>query len=239
MERARPSRARRRILPSAAFGVCHAMTCGALAADSSELWPEVSAFVGLNDIARLYLDASYARGKESDTRSLDLSAFVDISIQPVLREQLRTQDWQRSRYLWTRVGYTRVEKSAEGAPQPAENRGSVALYGKAALPAEVWLEGRARADLRWIGGDYSTRYRFRVEATREWSVAERTVVPYANAEVAYDTRYDGWARALYQVGAEITLDRHFRYEIYLGRQSDRLPQGQTLNALGLVAKWYH
>ena len=74
----------------------------ASAADSSEFWPELSAFVGLDPATRLYLDASYARGE--DFRSLDLSGFVDISIKPILRADLWTDDWQRKRYLWARLG---------------------------------------------------------------------------------------------------------------------------------------
>ena len=44
---------------------------------------------------------------------------------------------------------------------------------------------------------------------------------------------------LYQPGVEITLDPHFRLELYLARQNDRLPKRESLNALGLVAKWYY
>jgi hypothetical protein len=50
----------------------------ASATDASELWPELSAFVTLTPATRLYLDASFVRGEEF--RSLDLSAFVDISL---------------------------------------------------------------------------------------------------------------------------------------------------------------
>ena len=34
------------------------------------------------------------------------------------------------------------------------------------------------------------------------------------------------------------MNKRFRYELYLARQNDRLPQVQTLNALGIVAKFY-
>jgi hypothetical protein len=224
----------------------HAASCGGLAlsgaaqaADASELWPELSAYVTVTPETRIYLDASYARSQESDAKALDLSAFADISIKPILREQLLAEDWQRSRFLWARLGYTRVLKAIDGTPYLAENRGVVSLYAKAPLPAEVWLEGRARVDLRWIDGDYSTRYRFKLEATREFTVREHTVVPYANVEWFYDTRYDSWARTGYQLGTEVTVDKHFRYEIYLARLNDRQPTEQTLNALGLVAKWYY
>ena len=80
--------------------------------------------------------------------------------------------------FWARIGYDRVLKATDGAgAEVAENCGVVSLYAKAPLPAEVWLEGRVRADLRWIGGDYSTRYPFRVEATREFTLFNHTVVP--------------------------------------------------------------
>jgi hypothetical protein len=148
----------------ASLCVCQTLAGVAHAADSSEFWPEVSAFVTLSPRTRLYLDAAYAQGKESDTKTLDLGAYLDISIKPILREELQAEDWQRSRYLWARIGYDRVLKATdrEGA-EVAEDRGIVSLWAKAPLPAEIWLEGCVRADLRWMGGDYSTRHRFRVE----------------------------------------------------------------------------
>ena len=216
------------------------MSSQAAAADNSEFWPEVSLYVGMTPQTRIYLDASYAREKVSNDRSLDASAYLDVSIMPLLRKELRAEDWQRSRFLWTRVGYTRVFKSSGGGPTSvAEDRVSAALYAKAELPAEVWIEGRARVDLRWIDGDLSTRERFRLEVNREFTVQEHSVVPYMQVEAFYDTRFHAWTRMLYQPGVEITLDPHFRVELYVARQTDTLPKKQSLDALGIVAKWYY
>lgn len=210
------------------------------AADSSEFWPEVSGFVALSPRTRIFLNAAYAEAKEADDKSLDLAAYLDISLKPILRKELLAEDWQRSRYLWARIGYDRVFKATDGADaEVSEDRGIVALYAKAPLPAEFWLEARVRTDLRWIGDDYSTRYRFRVEATREFTVLDHTVVPYFNVEWFYDTRYDGWARTLYQLGPEVTLSKHLRFEVYVARQEDRLPSSSSTNAFGVVAKWYY
>jgi hypothetical protein len=113
-------------------------------ADSSEIWPQVSAFVGLGPRTRLYLDAAYAEGKESDTQSLDLAAYLDLSLKPIKREELWTEDRQRSRYFWTRVGYARILKATEeSGADVAEDRGIISFYGKAPLPAQVWLEARS------------------------------------------------------------------------------------------------
>jgi hypothetical protein len=220
--------------------VCQTLAGVVHAADSSEFWPEVSGFVALSPRTRIFLNAAYAEAKESDDKSLDLAAYLDISLKPILRQYLLAEDWQRSRYLWARIGYDRVFKATDGeGAEVAEDRGILALYAKAPLPADVWLEARVRTDLRWIGDDYSTRYRFRVEATREFTVLDHTVVPYFNVEWFYDTRYDGWARTLYQLGPEVTLNKHFRFEIYVARQEDRLPSASSTNAFGVVAKWYY
>jgi len=224
---------------SAALLGCLAPVVTARAADSSEIWPEASFFKKLNPRTRLFFNAAYADGKESDDASLDMAAYLDVSLKP-FRKKLQTEDWQRNRYFWMRVGYDRIFKSTDGeAAEVSENRGIVAFYGKAQLPAEFVLEARARADLRWIGDDYSNRYRFRVEATREFTVREHTIVPYFNVEWFYDTRYDGWARTLYQLGPEVTVNNHFRYEIYVAHQEDHLPSKSHLDAFGLNFKWYY
>jgi hypothetical protein len=223
---------------------CAALSGAASADDPWESWPEGQLFVGLSSSTRVFLNAAYAKGKESDQRSLDAAAYLDISFLPIGPRRRRAymgEDWQRGRYLWARVGYDHVFKATEGesSPSVAEDRGIVSLWGKFPLPGSVWVEGRARADLRWIGADYSTRYRWRLEATREWVVFDHSVVPYLNVEWFYDTRYDGWARTLYQAGSEVTVSRHFRFELNLSRQTDTLPETSRLNAIGIVAKAYY
>jgi hypothetical protein len=227
-----------RILFAGIFA-CQAFGGLAHAADDWEVWPEVNAFVPLNDRSRLYLDAAYAQGGESDVQSLDLAAYLDISLKPILREELRAEDWQRSRYFWARIGYDRIFKTTGDASAEAVRGPRDRLVVREGTAARRGLAGGSRvADLRWISGDYSTRYRFRAEVTREYTVLDHSVVPYFNAEWFYDTRYNDWARTLYQVGSEVTVNNHFRYEVYYARQVDHLPEKQSLNALGINLKWY-
>jgi hypothetical protein len=222
-----------------------ATACSVKAADTTELWPELSGFWQLNDRSRINVDAAYGLLKESDATSLDASANWDVSLKPIariagLRVDLPTEDWQRNKYLWARIGYTRVfEATDESGVDVAENRGVIALYGRIPLPATFWLETRTRADFRWIGEDYSNRYRFRLDLSREFNIHDHAVVPYGNVEWFYDTRYDDWARTLATLGAEVTLTEHFRFEMYLAHQADRLPQEKDLDALGVVFKWYY
>jgi hypothetical protein len=210
----------------------------AAAADTTEFWPEASVFVGLSRQTRLYFDAAYASGPESDSQALDLAACVDVSVVPLVRPYLRSEDWARRRYLWARVGYTHVGKQEGEERKPSENRGVASLFAKALLPGEIWLEARARADFRWIGDEYSTRHRLRIEANRDFTAGHVPVTPYFNAEWMYDTRYHGWTRALFQAGSEVTVNARFRFELFVAFQVDRLPSKSTLGAAGVVAKWY-
>lgn len=214
----------------------------ARAGDASELWPELNGFVQLNERSRAFFDLAYALGKESDVKSGNIAAYLDVSLKPIarMRKDLLTDDWQRNKYLWARVGYDRIFQATDSEGlEVVENRGVVALFGRVPMPAAVWLETRTRADFRWIGGEYSNRYRFRLDLSREFAVRDRAVVPYCNFEWFYDTRYDDWARTLLTIGAEVTMTDHFRYEVYVARQADRLPDAQDLDALGVVLKWFY
>jgi hypothetical protein len=69
-----------------------------------------------------------------------------------------------------------------------------------------------------------------------WNTA---LVPYAQAEIFFDTRYDGLSRERYQAGIEIELTSHWRVESYYRRQEDQQPSQQHENGIGLVLKFYY
>jgi hypothetical protein len=216
-----------------------ALSGAARAGDALEFWPEFNAFVRLNPQTRLYCVAAYAKGKESPNRTVDLAGYVDVSLRPTLRPVRRQEDWARNRFLWARIGYDHVF-AAEGVDRsPKEERGILSLYAKDEFPGQLWLEGRVREDLRWIDGEFSTRYRLRAEATREFMPLRHPVTPYFNIEWFYDNRYDDWSRILCMGGTELTIDEHFRFEVYLAQQKDFHPNESTLRAVGILVKVYY
>jgi hypothetical protein len=228
-----------RILPGAAALAAFLLSATAWADDPWEFWPEVDLYKQHNSLIRYYFVGTYAKGKESAFRTLEAAGFVDVTFGPHLPHSRQKADWQTKKYFWLRIGYDHVFQ-AEGETKAApEYRGIVALSARHYLPGGIFFEARARADLRWIEGDYSTRYRLRIEVNRDFNVLDRVVTPYFQAECFYDTRYDGWARQLYQVGAEIGVTRHFRVEPSVARQVDGLPSPSGLWAAALVARWYY
>ena len=211
----------------------------ARASDPWELWPELDLYKTLGSTTRLYFAAAYAKGKEAEYLTLDTAGYFDLTLEPIFWPSLRAADWRGKRYFWARAGYDQVFKAKDLTASPSEERGIVALHARGYLPEEIRVEARARADLRWIDGDYSTRYRFRIEVNRDFDVCDHVVTPWIQAEWFYDTRYDGLARQLYQAGAELGVTQHFRLEPSLARQLDRFPDRSGLWAIALVARWYY
>jgi hypothetical protein len=211
----------------------------AWADDPMEFWPELNLFVHSSPLVRYYLVAAYAEDKESTFRTIDAAGYIDITIGPHLPHTRQKADWQTKKYFWARIGYDHIFKALGETKIAPENRGIVALHARTYLPWEITVEARARMDLRWIEGNDSRRYRLRIEVNRDFNLWNHVVTPYVQAESFYDTRYSGWSRELYQVGAEIGVTAHFRIEPSVARQVDKLPIASDLWAAGLVLKWYY
>jgi len=207
--------------------------------DPLEFWGELNLFKKVNPTTRLYFVAADTKGRDSQLRTVDLAAYVDLTMGPQLPRRRQKQDWQSRKYVWVRIGYDHIFKVEGETRTSPEHRGIVALYGRFYLPGAILFEARTRSDLRWIEGSYSTRYRLRFEANRDFAVIDRVVTPFVQAEYFYDTRYDGWARDVYQVGAEIGVAGHFRVEPSVVRQLDHLPSSSGLYAFAMVARWYY
>jgi hypothetical protein len=230
--------------------VCAALLLGgapARADNSFQLLPELDAFLKVNDVARVYLytTVTYSRPTGSgDSMSLqdgEAGAHLDYTLMPALRRKLHDEDWQRERYLWLRAGYNRARSLGEGEKDGRfrENRGVFELNART-LPI-VWgvdFYGRARVDVRERDDDWSRRYRLRLGAERTFDVNGHVVVPYAEAENFYDTRYHAWNQKRYKLGAEAELSRGWRIEPYFMLITDSRSDSSKTRALGLVLKFY-
>jgi len=204
-----------------------------------EFVPELNAYANLSDRTRLFLLGDVTRNTTADTSEGEVGAHLDYTLKPIFRPELHDADWERNRYLWTRVGYLQLSTPDKRSSGPTERRGIIELTGRIPLPQEVWLVQRARVDLRDIGGEFSQRYRYRLGIEREITVSGAVMVPYAQAEIYYDTRFDSWNRHLYQVGAEIELAKRWRVEPYIARQNDSRSASGNVDRAGLVLKYYH
>ena len=204
-----------------------------------EFVPEANAYIKLTDRSRLFLLGDVTRNTTADSSEGELGVHLDYTFKPMFRPELREADWERNRYLWTRIGYVQLSTPDKRSSGPTERRGILELTGRMPLPQDIWLVHRGRVDLRNIDAESSQRYRYRLGIERELSIRGVVTVPYAQAEFFYDTRYASWNRQLYQVGAEIELSKRWRVEPYVARQNDNSSSSSNVDRVGLVLKYYH
>jgi hypothetical protein len=223
-----------------------ALVSAACDAAEEQFWPEVDGFFKLDDRSRLLLMGSLTRAENTDFRAGSpryengkVGAHVDISLRPLFRPALQEQDWERNRYLWARIGYNYVGNYRANGETYHEDRGILELSLRQPAAYGLTLTGRLKWDLRDIDGDYSNRYRVRAGLERAFEAGAHTLVPYAHAETAYDSRYETWNRQHYQAGVEVSINKAWRIEPYLARQNDSRSSAAHINALGLILKYYH
>lgn len=202
-----------------------------------ELVPEVNAFLKLSDRFRVFVLGDLTHNLTESVTDGEAGAHLDVTLLPILRRRLREGNWEREHYLWLRLGY-QVAGPLDGRDGALEHRGVLEGTARAPLPQEIWLVSRARVDLRDIDGDFSARFRYRLGIERTFTVGGIALVPYAQAEVFYDTRFGAFNRQLYQGGVEVEITKHWRIEPYYARQEDQRSSPAHLDRVGLVLKLY-
>jgi hypothetical protein len=203
------------------------------------LLPELDAYIPLSSRSRLFLLSAITEDLSRETTVGELGVNLDLTLMPILRRELRLEDWERDRYLWVRVGYRLIGNLDDTANSKAEHRGIFEVTGRFPLLWDVWLVERARVDLRDVGGEFSARFRPRVGLERKFTIGNHALVPYLQVEAFYDTRFGDWSRERYTSGAEYELTEHWRVESYFRRQEDRRPARAHENGVGFVLKYYY
>ena len=76
------------------------------------------------------------------------------------------------------------------------------------------LSQRFRTDFRWLGQDdvFSYRFRYLIMAEKEYKAGRSSILPYANAEVFWDSRYTTGTRLRLIGGATVDWGPRFAYE---------------------------
>jgi hypothetical protein len=202
------------------------------------LTPEIDVFIKLSDRNRLFLLGGLDRNLTETTTAGVIGLHLDLTVKPILRRSLREADWERDRYLWVRVGYQRIGGLDFGKGASAENQAIAEATARQPLPYKVWLVGRVRTDLLRLDGDLSARFRLRLGMEREVVLGGRTVVPYAEAEAVYNSRFSAWNGWRYQAGGVVVLSERWSAELYYARLEDRLSPIDHVHQIGLVLTTY-
>lgn len=207
-----------------------------------ETWPEVDAFVKLDDNARLFFLFSGTKVKEQGYSDGALGVHVDIFASPLLKSRLertaRRADVARNKFLQVRIGYLYSRASKSSSNQFVEHTPTFEGTPRFYLPKHILITSRVRGDFRFVDGVFTPRLRFREKVERSFHIRRFALTPYVHAETFYDWRFHAWHRFRYAAGAEWELSRHFVLEAYYLRQRDNRASTRYLNALGVALQMY-
>jgi hypothetical protein len=206
---------------------------------STEFWPEINAYVGLDERSRLLFTAAATRAMEgqwtpgnSVTQDAQFTVNLDYTLAPILRRDVPESEWSKNRLLWSRIGFEYGTSGPSGTNDFRSYTGILELNSRYPTPSTLWVTGRLRVDLRDVNGDASQRYRVRVGTEWDTVVLEHPVAPYSSLEFVYDTRYDKWSRVTLKAGLETPIADDWRVEPYLALQFNK-PGDDLKRVLGI------
>jgi len=207
-------------------------------AQTTQVWPEISAFTKLNDRMRFYFLATTVKESKESTEG-EFGPNFDFYLRP-FRERKRLAgfrlDESKNRYLLLRVGY-RYLNSFSGDPD--EHRGVLEATARYPLTGGVLVSSRGRVDARFIDGEYSWRFRSRLSVEKEFSLGPIRMNPYVRGEVFYDSRFDEWSRTEWIGGAAFPLNQRVELEGYFDYQHDTGGDAnRKVHAIGTVLNLY-
>ena len=224
-----------------------AATAGAAAGDdpAREVWPELDVWWRLSPAWRVSLFVPISRNIETAYREGNLIPQVDYAFGTTrLVHARRLLDEGRARDLkpmLVRAGYLGGKSLDDGGVAYAERTIFAEVHARTPLKGGVLVSHRLRTDLRWLGSedpDFSNRWRYRLMVEKEVAKGRTSLVPYANVERYYDSRYDTVNRVRVIPGASVSWSRRYAVEGNVTYQHDTRSSVTNLVALNVILHVY-
>jgi len=225
----------KRVWPLISLAYLAALLCPGVQAQSSqaEWWPEIDTYVELNQRMRLMFEVARTTDGESYD-SADIGPTLEITLKPILRRRIETNNSAKQKYLTLGVGYRYLPT----LDKPSENRIELDLTPRYIFPKSILLSNRNRGELRDIGGKYSWRYRPRLTLERNFKIKAMSFAPYAEGELYYDSRYGIWNKNKYEFGVTLPVRRRLDVRPYYAHSNDSRSSIPHVNAAGLTLSLY-
>ena len=227
------SRCFRAVVP----GVFVALFSLAAQAQTYQSWPEIDTYINLNANFRLYFIATQTKENRQGTDA-EIGPNLDFFFKPLFKANNGVTfqlDQSKARPLLLRVGY-RYLPFTNG---PTEHRAVPEATGHYPQKSGFLFSDRNRADLRFISGESSWRYRNRLTIERTVSILSYHFTPYVRGEVYFDSNSGKWSRTSEDVGAAFPIRKHTELEPYYEHRNDTSKSSNhQINAFGLSLNLY-
>jgi hypothetical protein len=212
-----------------------ASLCQVAKAQSSQdqFWPEIDTYIKLDSRMRLMFIAS--RTTDGSTyNSAEFGPNLDITLKPIRRTPIESNDSSKRQYLTFGIGY----RYLTNLDKPSENRVILELTPRYYLPWGILASDRNRFELRIISGNLTWRYRNRLNLERSFKIKFLRFTPYAQGEVYYYSQYGLWNKDSYTFGSIFPVHRRIEIKPYFQHDNDSRSSTSHVNALGLTFYLY-
>ena len=202
-------------------------------AQTVQFLPEIDAYYKLNPNLRIWFQVKETR-EGSDLTTAEIGPSLQFYLKPWAKLEGATAfvlDESKARPIIFSVGYRYLPTP----DAPSENRFEPIVTFHYPLKGRVLLTDRNRADLDWKSGNFSWRYRNRVQFERSVRIHSYRLRPYVSAEFFYESEYEKWsttavyAGCLFRVGKHVGFDPYYEHQNNTGKSPN-----QQLNQLGLA-----
>jgi hypothetical protein len=195
--------------------------------------PEIGVYYKLQSNLRLQFQVKETR-EGGDPTQAEIGPSIDFYLKPWVKLANATVfdlDQARKRPLIFSVGYRYL-----GCPdQPSKNRMEIITTANLPLKRKFLLSDRNRADLAWQSGQFSWRYRNRLQAERAVRIGGYHLIPYASVELFYESQYEKWSDTAIYAGCRLPLKKHAVLQPYYEHQNNTgKSPNQQLNQLSLI-----
>jgi hypothetical protein len=174
---------------------------------TEEFWPILNAHVQLPSDYRLLAFVGSKKGEEYPYQQLHAGLGVGFQWKSFSKFHPLNIDPDKEHLLVVGAGYERLQTIQSGTAKN-ENRAVAEAFLGFRPASRLLLRDRNRGEFRWVNGVYSTRYRNDLSGAYDIAVHNFRFIPYASAEVFYDSAKNSWNEQQYTAGVQWPF-RHF------------------------------
>jgi hypothetical protein len=205
----------------------------AFAQQDVQFLPEVDAYLKLNPMLRMYVEAKDDQDG-GDPAQAGIGPSVQLYLKPLATlKMMRAFDLDdaKSRFFVLETGYRYI-----GAPDtPTTNRMITAATFNFPLKAGFSISDRNRADLNWRNGNFTWRYRNKLTVERTVTIRNFHHIPYVAVEPFYESEFSKWSTTALYVGTLFPIGRHVEFNLYYEHENNTGgKKNHPENAVGLA-----
>jgi hypothetical protein len=206
----------------------------------SQVWPETDLFLNLNQKYRLH--AFFTGTRIENQQGVDqqqVAALLDISMLAIRHRSLtENSDLALRKHITVSTGFTYMTPPSHDPGTPGVYAGLFDITPRHVFPLGIRISTRSRVEFRFIGSEFSPRYRIRPQLERDFAVRKLIFTPYASGEFYYYFSSHSWNQNVWQMGVSTQIVRWFALDLNYNRQVNHSAAPYIVNALGVNAYFY-